>query len=81
MGKSKGNFSCGKESGEEGFVQDRSLESIRNVDHMGTKPSLLVHPNLGYKVFTHEIEGYYAYFMEDFETSFFNFSKRMMDGG
>lgn len=70
-----------------GKVGRKVLSKIDHLSPLGTlitwvlKPSLHVHPNLGYKVFTHEIEGYYAYFMEDFETSFFNFSKRMMDGG
>jgi len=62
---------------------------LSNIDHLSPLGMLItwliglplhIHPNLGYKVFTHEIEGYSTYFMEDFETSFFIFSKRMMDG-
>ncbi len=68
---------------EGGRVRGREV-FLSNIDHLSPLGMLItwliglplhIHPNLGYKVFTHESEGYSAYFMEDFETSFFNFFK------
>jgi hypothetical protein len=65
---------------------ENGAEVLSNIDHLSPLGTLVtwvlglplhLHPNLAYKVFPHDIKGYSAYFMEDFETffSFFFFFK------